>query len=210
MSQLKKKKPEHMFGLLSKIKDQTLRVLFPNKWGGTNYYHYEHRAIMFINNVKRWCNESRVFLKFWKIPFAISDFKEAVDHSFKHIDSLYDQVNDRENSIQSLIESLVEERFHSSTPAKTYKQCYREIFMAYSDYDEDNKHGLATAKLGGLKLQEEYLTEDESNLRWELGYEHQREAMCGCYDDYHDLALYNVHRLKQNGFLKDKGVVNDN
>ena len=36
---------------------------------------------MFVNKVKWWCKLSKVFLKFWKIPFAINDLETALDYS---------------------------------------------------------------------------------------------------------------------------------
>ena len=206
-----KEKSKQMFGWLEKstsgLKSKLLRVLFPNEHGGTNYYHYEHRVIMFVNKIKWWCKLSKVFLKFWKIPFAINDLETALDYSFKHIDDQYDQIKDKENTIEGLIEQLVEERWDNTMTEgmnedEHYKKCYRDIFMAYSDYDE-NKYGLALSQLGGIQIPDKYLTERESDHRWEIGYEENRIAMCGTYDTYYDDARYIAEGLKRRGFLND-------
>ena len=127
MSQLNKKKPEQMFGWLSKLKDKTLRVLFPNKWGGTNYHAYKWNLHQFyITPAIQWIKGCKVFLKFWKIPFAIQDLEQVGEDAIFASNQAIDKINSLNSTISGLIEDVVEQRF-DQTPIQ--KVCQRMIII---------------------------------------------------------------------------------
>ena len=208
MSQLNKKKPEQMFGWLSKLKDKTLRVLFPNKWGGTNYHAYKWNLHQFyITPTIEWIKGCKIFLKFWKIPFAIQDLEQVGEDAIFASNQAIDKINSLNSTISGLIEDVVERRFDQTPIPKGvseddhYKNCYREVFAeCCRDYDDDIKNHLAYAEIGDIKLDSEYLTEREYEERFDMDYEEWRSNLDPYNTSHHNEACYLMNDLKDRGF----------
>jgi len=206
-----KEKSKQMFGWLEKstsgLKSKLLKVLFPNEHGGTNYYQYRHRVYMFINKIKWWCKLSKVFLKFWKIPFAIQDLEQVGEDALRASSQANEEIDTLNSTIDALIERIVERRYDQTPIAAGmseddhYKKCYREVFKeCCSDYDDDIENSLAFASIGNVRLQLKYMNEDEFELRFDKDYEQWRENMDPYNATHHSEACYLMNDLKKRGF----------
>ena len=113
------------------MKYKLLQVLFPNKWGGTNYYHYEHRVRMVIFNIINWIKLSKIFLTFWKLPRAIEGFNNAVDYAKHEIKDLHEVIERKEDQVDTLIVALIEEYTRNQMSTR---EAHREVYqMTYYD-----------------------------------------------------------------------------
>jgi hypothetical protein len=208
MSQLNKKKPEQMFGWLSKLKDKTLRVLFPNEWGGTNYHAYKWNLHQFyITPAIQWIKGCKVFLKFWKIPFAIQDLEQVGEDAIFVSSQAIEKIDTLNSTIDALIEGIVERRYDQTPIAAGmseddhYKKCYREVFKeCCREYSEYEKNHLAYATIGDIKLDSKYLTEDEYEDRFDMDYEEWRCGLDPYNTSHHNEACYLMNDLKNRGF----------
>ena len=79
-----------------------------------NYYHYKHRLIMFVNQIISWLKLSKVFLKFWHIPFDIERYDYAVNYADRQIDDCYDTIKRRDKTIENLANELALEYHYGS------------------------------------------------------------------------------------------------
>ena len=129
-----------------------LQILFPNKWGGTNYYHYEHRVRMVIFNIIDWFKLSKIFLTFWKLPRAIQGFNSAVNFAKHEIKDLREVIERKDDQVDTLIEALVEEyTSNQMTPEEAHREVYQ---MTY--YDNWVNH-----------IPSQYLTEEEAEDKFD-------------------------------------------
>ena len=197
-----------MFGWLSKLKDKTLRVLFPNEWGGTSYYRYKWNLHQFyITPTIEWIKGCKIFLKFWKIPFAIQDLEEVGEYAIDASSSAMDKVDDLNKTIDCLIQRITERRYDQTPIPKGvsedehYKNCYREVFAeCCPDYDDDIKNHLAYAQIGDIKLDSKYLTDSEYEERFDMDYEEWRSNLDPYNTSHHNEACYLMNDLKDRGF----------
>jgi hypothetical protein len=203
-----KEKIQTMFGWLSKLKDKTLRVLFPNEWGGTSYYRYKWNLHQFyITPTIEWIKGCKIFLKFWKIPFAIQDLEEVGEYAIDASSSAMDKVDDLNKTIDCLIQRITERRYDQTPIPKGvsedehYKNCYREVFAeCCPDYDDDIKNHLAYAQIGDIKLDSKYLTDSEYEERFDMDYEDWRSNLDPYNRSFHSEACYLMDDLKDRGF----------
>jgi len=208
MSQLNKKKAEQMFGWLSKLKSQTLRVLFPNKWGGTNYHAYKWNLHQFyITPAIQWIKGCKVFLKFWKIPFAIQDLEQVGEDALRASSQANEEIDSLSLTIDALIERIVERRYDQTPIAAGmseddhYKKCYREVFKeCCSDYDDDIENCLAWVTIGNVRLDSKYLNKSEDHYRFDMDYEEWRSGLDPYNTSLHNEACYLMNDLKNRGF----------
>jgi len=196
---------KQMFGLLeaqlSNVKFKSLRIK-----ARINHFLWKYWVPF-----KCWFPAAKVFLKFWRIPFAVEDLQEAVDHGHQGLKEASKDLSEKTREIKLLIERLVELKYHTEKkPAGMsdddfYKQCYREIFIRYADnYDEDREDAIVYCSIGGVSIPDKYLTRDEEVASFELGFEWSREAMCGCHETYHDELLFLANDLKERGFYDNE------
>jgi hypothetical protein len=208
MSQKHKEKIQTMFGWLSKLKNKTLRVLFPNEWGGTNYHAYKWRLHQFyITPAIQWIKGCKVFLKFWKIPFAIQDLEKVGEDAIFASTQANEEINSLNSTIAGLIEGIVERRWDQTPIAAGmseddhYKKCYRDVFEEYcQDYSNHEKNPLAYATIGNVKLDSKYLTKDEYEDRFDMEYEDWRMNMDPYNATHHSEACFLMNDLKERGF----------
>jgi len=204
-----------MFGWLenqlSNVKEKMLRIIFPNEHGGTNYYAYKHHLLTFYYDpFICWWPAAKVFLKFWKIPFAIQDLQKAVDYGDRGLKDAAETAEMVKHEIECLINALADQKFHSGkipegmSEDDFYKKCYREVFFFFLDYDSDSEGGLAVASICGVRLPSKYLTKDEDSYRFDMDYEYGREVMCGCHETWHDELLFLANDLKERGFYDNE------
>ena len=207
MSQKNKEKIQTMFGWLSKLKNKTLRVLFPNEWGGTNYHAYKWRLHQFyITPAIEWIKGCKVFLKFWKIPFAIQDLEKVGEDAIFASTQANEEVELLNSTIAALIEDVVERRYDQTPIAAGmseddhYKKCYREVFAeCCRDYDDDENY-LAYATVGNVRLDSKYLNKSEDHYRFDMDYEQWRENMDPYNATHHSEACFLMNDLKERGF----------
>ena len=116
-----------------------------------------------------------LFLKFWKIPFAIQDLEQVGEDAIFASNQAIDKINSLNSTISGLIEDVVERRFDQTPIPKGvseddhYKNCYREVFADCSrDYDDDIKNHLAYAESGDSKLNSKYRNEREYEERFDM------------------------------------------
>jgi hypothetical protein len=203
-----KEKIQTMFGWLSKLKSQTLRVLFPNKWGGTNYHAYKWNLHQFyITPAIHWIKGCKVFLKFWKIPFAIQDLEQVGEDAIFASSQAIEKIDTLNSTIDALMERQVERRWDQTPIAAGmseddhYKKCYREVFIeCCSDYDDEVENHLAYAQIGDIKLDSKYLTKSEYDLRFDMDYEEWRIGLDPYNTSHHNEACYLMNDLKSRGF----------
>ena len=74
-----------------------------------NYYHYKDRFIMFVNQIISWLKLSKVFLKFWHIPFDLERYNYAVNYADHQIDDMSDAIKRRDKTIENLANELASE-----------------------------------------------------------------------------------------------------
>ena len=115
-----------------------LQILFPNKWGGTNYYHYEHRVRMVIFNIIDWFKLSKIFLTFWKLPRAIQGFNSAVNFAKHEIEDLREVIERKDDQVDTLIVALIEEYTRNQmSPEEAHREAYQ---MAFYGEDQWYRH----------------------------------------------------------------------
>ena len=134
------------------MKKKLLQVLFPNKWGGTNYYHYEHRVRMVIFNIINWIKLSKIFLTFWKLPRAIEGFNNAVDYAKHEIKDLHEVIERKEDQVDTLIVALIEEYTRNQMSTR---EAHREVYQM-TFYDNWENH-----------IPSKYLTEREAEDKFD-------------------------------------------
>jgi hypothetical protein len=190
----KKDKIQTLFGWLR----TKLYEPFSSVW---NFKHF------YLNPAIKWIKLSKVFLKFWKIPFAIEDLQLASKYAIKQNRQDGKHISDLNNKIEALIEDVADLAYHYNpkpsglTDDEYYKKCMRNAFKANcDDYFPSEDECLAWVKIGDVRLATKYLTKDEEDHRFDLDYEHHRGAMCGYENDFYDEATYLLGSLSRRGF----------
>jgi len=166
------------------MKKKLLQVLFPNKWGGTNYYHYEHRVRMVIFNIINWIKLSKIFLTFWKLPRAIEGFNNAVDYAKHEIKDLHEVIERKEDQVDTLIVALIEEYTRNQMSTR---EAHREVYqMTY--YDKWVDH-----------IPSGCLTEEEAEDKFDRDLDRHITSDPIGDASYHEMMNYELCQLKKGG-----------
>ena len=161
----------------------------------------------YIKPAIRWCKLSKVFLKFWKIPFAIEDLQQASNYASKQIRIDAKHINNLNYNIKGLIDDVAAIREHYQprpsglTEEEHHKECMRYAFKGNCEnYDHNDDKSLARATIGDVRLADEYLTAQEEDARFDLDYEEHRDGMAGCEVTYYDEFKFLLGSLNRRGF----------
>ena len=164
-----------------------LQILFPNKWGGTNYYHYEHRVRMVIFNIINWIKLSKIFLTFWKLPRAIEGFNNAVDYAKHEIKDLHEVIERKDDQVDTLIAALIEEYTRNQMSAE---EAHREVYqMTYYDKWVN-------------RIPSKYLTEKEAEDKFDRDLDNYVTADPIANAGYQELMDYELYELKKGGIYE--------
>ena len=164
-----------------------LQILFPNKWGGTNYYHYEHRVRMVIFNIIDWFKLSKIFLTFWKLPRAIQGFNSAVNFAKHEIKDLREVIERKDDQVDTLIAALIEEYTRNQMSPK---EAHREVYqMTYYDKWVN-------------RIPSQYLTEKEADDKFDRDLDNYVTADPIANAGYQELMDYELYELKKGGIYE--------
>ena len=164
-----------------------LQILFPNKWGGTNYYHYEHRVRMVIFNIIDWFKLSKIFLTFWKLPRAIQGFNSAVNFAKHEIKDLREVIERKDDQVDTLIAALIEEYTRNQMSPK---EAHREVYqMTYYDKWVN-------------RIPSQYLTEKEADDKFDRDLDNYVTADPIANMGYQELMDYEISQLKKGGIYE--------
>ena len=156
-----------------------------------NYYHYKHRFIMFVNKIIRWLKLSKVFLKFWHIPFGIECYDYAVNYADRQIDDCFDAIKRRDETIEKLANELASEYKYGQQMSE--EESYREAYkFAYEEWQE--------------YIPEKYLTKKEQDDKVEGDIDAYVTYDPIAEQTYYDLMRYELNTLKGGLYEKRKYV----
>ena len=158
------------------------------------YYYYKHRFIMFVNQIKRWLKLSKVFLKFWHIPFDLERYNYAVNYADHQIDDMSDAIKRRDKTIENLANELASEYQYGSeqmSEEESYREAYR---FAYGE-EEWQEY-----------IPEKYLTKKEQDDKLDRDIDAYVTYDPIAESSYYDLMRYELNRLKGGLYEKRKYI----
>jgi hypothetical protein len=175
---------KHTKTKIEEFKSSILRVLFPNEHGGTNYYAYKHRACMFVSQIKRWLKLSKVFLKFWHIPFDMERLTLAAHYADKELDDCFESIHSKDETIKNLTNELASEYIWFKKMSE--EEAYREAYQ--STYGEEEWQSYIPSK---------YLTKREADDKFDRDLDAfvTRDPIGD--STYYDLMRYELNSVKR-------------
>ena len=156
------------------------------------YYHYKDRFIMFVNKIIRWLKLSKVFLKFWHIPFDLERYDYAVNYADHQIDDMSDAIKRRDKTIENLANELASEYQYGQqmSEEESYREAYR---FAYEEEWQEY-------------IPEKYLTKKEQDDKFDRELDAYVTYDPIAEQTYYDLMRYELNTLKGGLYEKRKYV----
>ena len=147
-------------------------------------YRHDYKYLIvcrYTDNIKL---TLKVFFRLFEMANVIKSYSHSLNHALLGLSIYRDEIKQYHWTIEGLIEELIEAKLGDEYTEEQEREVYREVYLS------DNLKGLEKDGIPIFELPSKYMTRREELDWFDNHYEHQRDAMCGCYDTIEEQLGY--------------------